>query len=129
MNPVEAANPFGGFLEVFSGDALDRGLWRHAPGVMRCIVDDHNVPRARHIPERFPNIGLVAQRATLIHANWFREALLGIPIQGVPISDLYPVFAQLVLEARRNKAVTLGWWAQCKILVAGYKRLVFGKSI
>src|SRR5207245_6848144 len=60
VDAVQAANPLRRFFDVLLGAPLDRGLGRHAPGVVSLVVDDDQAVRVRHLFQDTTSKRLVA---------------------------------------------------------------------
>ncbi len=67
------------------------------------VVDDDDVLRAGHVFKDFADVGLVAECAALVYAFPFGNALLGIPIETVPIGDAHATLAKRIFQSSRNE--------------------------
>ena len=85
VDAVEAAHPFRRLLDFVLGETLREALRWHAPGVVRFVVQNEDVPGARHLAEDVPDIGLHAARAALVHTPPLLDPLLGLPGERVPV--------------------------------------------
>ena len=101
-DPVQAADPFRGFLNRVLGNAPDRGAGRHAPRVMRFVVDDQDAAGARQVSQHGADVGFVAHGPALIDAPLPGELLVRLPVQRVPVADGDPALAQLVEQGPRH---------------------------
>ncbi len=112
MNAIQAPDPLGRFFNVFLGDALDCGFWRHTPGVVCFVIDDEDVGDIRHLVQYPARECFVALRAFLDHLG----TIIRIERhQRMPVTDQHFALPQLVVKARRNDVelivivVRAGW--------------------
>ena len=100
VDSIQPADPLGRFLDGAPGDAADLGPGRDTPCVMRLVVDDQDVPGARHVAEHVADIGFVALGSTLVDATFAGDLLVRLPIERVPVADRHLALAQLVKQSR-----------------------------
>ena len=88
MNPVQAAHPLGGFLDVSLRHALHLGLSGDPPGVVCLVVDDQDVAGGSHLVQHVTDVGLITFGAALIHAPLPAYLLVSLPVEGVPVAAI-----------------------------------------
>ena len=79
VNTVQAADPFGGLVDFFAGEALDGGLGWNAPGVMCFVIKYDDVLRSGHILQDFAGIGFIAESAAFVYRSSLGDLFVGVP--------------------------------------------------
>ena len=107
VDAIQAADPLGGRFHFVTRNAPRLPLARHAPGMMRFVVQHQNVLRPRHLAQHVAHVRLVALGATLVHAAAAGNALVRLPIERMPIAHAHPSLPKPVQQRRRHNVERL----------------------
>ena len=122
VDPIQAADPLGGGLDLFLRDAPDLGLGGYPPGMVRFVVDDQEVARACQVAEHLAHVRFIALGAALVDAALAADPLRRLPIERMPVADQDRALPQLVGERGGHDAERL-------VVVLGVGRLQHGQAI
>jgi len=102
LQPVATAHPHGGLfgrvLQVALAQVLAFRLPVGTPGVVRLVVDHHQVAGIGHGAQHLAGVGLVGQGAALVHAAPPPDLLAGLPGEAMPVDHEDAPLAQAVGE-------------------------------